>query len=69
MFTLTRFFVCVQLCAQRVPTLQAQKLDTMLIGSVVEFTIANQLLISHTTSHLIHPSSGQTYHSKFKCVE
>jgi adenylate kinase len=65
----------VQLCAQRVPALQAQKLDAMfilqkeLLDSVVELTIADQLLISHTTSHLIHPSSGRTYHSKFKCIE
>jgi adenylate kinase len=65
----------VQLCAQQVPTPQAQKLDAMLIlqkeslDSVIKLTIANQLLILHTTSHLIHPSSGQTYHSEFKCVE
>lgn len=51
---------------------QAQKLDAMLtsrkesLDSVVELTIADQLLISRITGRLIHPSSGRTYHKEFK---
>ena len=51
---------------------QAQKLDAMLtsrkesLDSVVELTIADQLLISRITGRLIHPSSGRTYHREFK---
>jgi len=50
---------------------QAQKLDAMLtsrkepLDSVVELTIADQLLISRITGRLIHPSSGRTYHREF----
>jgi len=50
---------------------QAEKLDVMLdsrketLDSVVELTIADQLLISRITGRLIHPSSGRTYHKEF----
>ncbi|KAH9057026.1 adenylate kinase [Lactarius deliciosus] len=50
---------------------QAEKLDAMLdsrkevLDSVVELTIADQLLISRITGRLIHPSSGRTYHREF----
>jgi len=50
---------------------QAEKLDAMLdsrketLDSVVELTIADQLLISRITGRLIHPSSGRTYHKEF----
>ena len=53
---------------------QAEKLDAMLesrketLDSVVELTIADQLLISRITGRLIHPSSGRTYHREFKYV-
>jgi len=53
---------------------QAEKLDAMLVtrkealDSVVELTIADQLLISRITGRLIHPASGRTYHREFKYV-
>ena len=53
---------------------QAEKLDAMLtsrkeaLDSVVELTIADQLLISRITGRLIHPASGRTYHREFKYV-
>ena len=53
---------------------QAEKLDAMLssrkeaLDSVVELTIADQLLISRITGRLIHLASGRTYHREFKYV-
>jgi adenylate kinase len=50
---------------------QAEKLDAMLtsrketLDSVVELTIADQLLISRITGRLIHLASGRTYHKEF----
>jgi adenylate kinase len=50
---------------------QAEKLDAMLssrkekLDSVVELTIADQLLISRITGRLIHLASGRTYHREF----
>jgi adenylate kinase len=53
---------------------QAEKLDAMLasrkepLDSVVELSIADQLLISRITGRLVHPASGRTYHREFKYV-
>ncbi len=53
---------------------QAEKLDAMLasrketLDSVVQLTIADQLLISRITGRLVHPTSGRTYHREFKYV-
>jgi adenylate kinase len=53
---------------------QAEKLDAMLasrketLDSVVQLTIADQLLISRITGRLVHPASGRTYHREFKYV-
>lgn len=51
---------------------QAEKLDVMLesrkekLDSVVQLSIADQLLISRITGRLIHPASGRSYHREFK---
>ena len=38
------------------------------LDSVVELSIADQLLISRVTGRLVHPASGRTYHREFKYV-
>jgi adenylate kinase len=50
---------------------QAEKLDLLLarrkrtIDSVIEFAIADDLLVRRITGRLTHPSSGRTYHIEF----
>lgn len=50
---------------------QAAKLDDMLAGrkqaldAAVEFSVADQLLISRITGRLVHPASGRSYHKEF----
>ena len=36
------------------------------IDAVIEFNIADSLLIKRITGRLFHPSSGRTYHVEFK---
>nr|XP_033334318.1 adenylate kinase [Megalopta genalis] len=50
---------------------QAEKLDDMLkkrktkLDAVIEFGIADNLLIKRITGRLIHPASGRSYHEEF----
>lgn len=50
---------------------QAQKLDSMLsdrkehLNAVVNFDIADSVLIPRVTGRLVHPSSGRSYHKLF----
>ena len=51
---------------------QAQKLDAMMqesgqkINLVLEFAIADELLVERIEGRRIHPASGRSYHIKFK---
>lgn len=50
---------------------QAEKLDDLLakrktaLDAVIEFGIADSLLVRRITGRLIHPSSGRSYHEEF----
>jgi len=50
---------------------QAEKLDVLLerrnsaLDAVVEFNIADSLLVRRITGRLIHPASGRSYHEEF----
>ncbi|KAL7980628.1 hypothetical protein Chor_001782 [Crotalus horridus] len=50
---------------------QAEMLDELMVkrkeklDSVIEFTIADSLLIRRITGRLIHPGSGRSYHEEF----
>uniref|UniRef100_A0A1B6HC04 Adenylate kinase n=1 Tax=Homalodisca liturata TaxID=320908 RepID=A0A1B6HC04_9HEMI len=50
---------------------QAEKLDELLVrrksvlDAVIEFNIADSLLVRRITGRLIHPSSGRSYHEEF----
>jgi len=50
---------------------QAEKLDELLarrkslLDAVVEFSIADSLLVRRITGRLIHPASGRSYHEEF----
>uniref|UniRef100_A0A1B6F5R1 Adenylate kinase n=1 Tax=Cuerna arida TaxID=1464854 RepID=A0A1B6F5R1_9HEMI len=50
---------------------QAEKLDDLLVrrksvlDAVIEFNIADSLLVRRITGRLIHPSSGRSYHEEF----
>ena len=53
-------------------TVQADKLSDMLkdmnksLGSVVEFSIPDELLVKRICGRLIHKPSGRSYHTEFK---